>query len=282
MNIKTKLAAIATAITTLIAPLAGTPAYATPADNMVVFGDSFAANPKIKGDTSHMVWTEDCIQAPDNWPRLLSHKTGIPLADYSCNGRTSRTMLDRIDQAIDSGALNSSTRIVAISVGANNYWKPGIEDGVNILDYNDITRNYIADIEEAARRIRSVAPNARIIMPGMLSISEPGALNGVCIVALHNQSQLSSGFPDFQLGLPMPFVQNMEKNLKYNQWESANRIGAEFIDIKEMSKHNHTCAKGPHRFVSSYFDDVTANYNMVFHPSRAGSEFVADRVAERI
>ena len=117
-----------------------------------------------------MVWTEGCIQAPDNWPRLLSNKTGIPVADYSCNGQTSRTMLRRVDQAIASGAPNPSTRIVAISVGANNYWKPGIEDGVNGLNYNDITRNYIADIEEAALRIRSVTPNTRIIMPGMLSI----------------------------------------------------------------------------------------------------------------
>ena len=277
-----KIAVLVVCLITSIASLITPPiANATPG-NMVVFGDSFAANPKIKGDTSRMVWTEGCIQAPDNWPRLLSHKTGIPVADYSCNGRTSRTMLRRVDQAITSGALNPGTRIVSISVGANNYWKPGIEDGVNVLNYNDITSNYIADIEEAARRIRSVAPNTRIIMPGMLSISEPEGLNGVCIVALRNQSQLSSGLPDFQLGLPMPFVQNMEKNLKYNQWESANRIGAEFIDIKEMSKHNHTCAKGPHRFVSSYFDDVTTDYNMVFHPSRAGSEFVAARIAERI
>lgn len=285
MNIKTKLVAIATAMATLITPLASTPAHAAPANNMVVFGDSFAANPKIKGDTSRMVWTEGCIQAPDNWPRLVSQKTGIPVADYSCNGRTSRTMLHRVDQAIASGALNPSTSIVAISVGANNYWKPGMEDGVNVFNYNDVTKNYISDIEEAARRIRSVAPHTRIIMPGMLSISEPQGLNGVCLVVLKNQPQLSSqtiNLPDFHLGLPMPFIQNIEKNLKYNQWESANRIGAEFIDIKEMSKNNNTCAKGPNRFVSSFMDDVTVDYNMIFHPSRAGSEFVANRVAERI
>lgn len=284
MNIKTKLVAIATATLALVSSLATIPANAAPANNMVVFGDSFAANPKIKGDTSRMVWTEGCIQAPDNWPRLVSQKTGIPVADYSCNGRTSRTMLPRIDQAIASGALNPSTRIVAISVGGNNYWGPGLQDGVNVFNYNDVTRNYISDIEEAARRIRSVAPHARILMPGMLSISESEGLNGVCLVVLHNQAKLSSqlSVPDFHLGLPMPFVQSIEKNLKYNQWESANRIGAEFIDIKEMSKYNHTCAQGSHRFVSSYIDDVTVNYNMIFHPSRAGSEFVADRVAERI
>ena len=284
MNIKTKLAVITIALVSLITPLAVAPAHAA-TSNMVVFGDSFAANPKIKEDTARMQWTEGCIQAPDNWPRLVSQKTGIPVADYSCNGRTSRTMLHRIDQAIASGALNSTTQIVAISVGGNNYWKPGLEDGVNIFNYNDITNNYISDIEEAARRIRTVAPHVRIIMPGMLSISKPDGLNGVCLVVLHNQVNLSSQtitFPDFYLGLPMPFVQNMEQNLRYNQWESANRIGAEFIDIKEMTKYNNTCANGPHRFVSSYMDDVTADYNMIFHPSRAGSEFIADRVVERI
>ena len=45
MNIKTKLAALATTLVALIAPLATTPAHAAPANNMVVFGDSFAANP---------------------------------------------------------------------------------------------------------------------------------------------------------------------------------------------------------------------------------------------
>ena len=277
---------ITTIITCILAALALTTAPASNAatGNMVSFGDSFVANPKIKGDTSHMVYTEGCIQSPDNWPRLVSRKTGIPVDDYSCNGRTSRTMIERIHQAIASGALNPTTKIVTISVGGNNYWKPGLQDGVNIFNYNEITQNYLKDIETAAHLIRTAAPNARIIMPGMLSISKPDGLNGVCFVALTNQNPIIQqlNLPEFHLGLPMPFVQNMEQNLKYNQWEAARRIGAEFIDIKEMTKHNNTCATGATRFVSSYLDNVTLEYNMIFHPSRAGSEFIASKVAERI
>ena len=87
---------------------------------------------------------------------------------------------------------------------------------------------------------------------------------------------------DMQLGTPLPFVQNVENNLRWVQAQAARAIGAEFIDIKEMTKGNNTCAPADVRYVSGYFDNTTRDYNMVYHPSREGSRFVAGQVAARL
>lgn len=277
----TKLIAAAT---TALALVAAPATHAAEQGNVVTFGDSYVANPRINGDTSGNQWTHGCMQASDNWPRLLAQQTGIPVNDYSCNGRTSRDTLERIDQAIAAGDLHRGTRAVAISVGANNYWGPGLANGVNVFNYNDVERNYVSDLRAAARKIRSVAPQAKIIMPGMLSVTEPTGLNGLCWVNLRNPLKDLTTLPmrDMQLGTPLPFVQNVENNLRWVQAQAARAIGAEFIDIKEMTKGNNTCAPADVRYVSGYFDNTTRDYNMVYHPSREGSRFVAGQVAARL
>ena len=250
--------------------------------NLVSFGDSYVANPVIRGpETANMTWTDGCIQGPNNWPRRAGAAKGMPVSDYSCNGITSRRMLSRIDSAIAHGDLNRGTRVVTISIGGNNYWKPGLEDGVFVPSHQIVVDNYLRDMDAAMSKIRGAAPNAKILMVGMLSVTEPQGLSGLCWYHAKGPSVAGFSLPNSMIGFPAWPVQAVEQSLQWVQRETAIRHGLQFVDIKEMSKWNNTCAPDNIRYVSGYNDSV-AEYHMILHPTNMGTQFVADRVAEAI
>ncbi len=67
-----------------------------------------------------------------------------------------------------------------------------------------------------------------------------------------------------------------------DQRAAAQLIGATFIDLRALSAGHSTCAKDADRWVAGIFDTTTPGYNMVLHPSNAGSAFVADQVARAL
>lgn len=258
------------------------PAQAQPG-NVVVFGDSFAANPdqhrnrirKIPGTESMKYLTDypttgNCLQGPDNFPRLLAYQTGLTVKDWSCSGAASWHVVQRINYAINAGDLHPGTRAVVLSVGFNDYW-PNNSAGANTgLDQARIQDNFVRNMHIAAGKIRAAAPNAKLIFPGMLSISEPYGMHSVCAVNM---------IPNAPLGIPVPLLQNVESRNRDNQIRAAREIGAHYIDIKTMSAAHNTCARDKDRWVSGYIDFTTPDYQMPFHPSRAGSAFVAREIA---
>ncbi len=268
---------MATAVTLGLAAGPTIPAAHATHGNVVTFGDSFVAAPDqyvafglVTPEVSaNYPRTDGCIQAPDNWPRLLARKTGRDVRDWSCNGTTSREMLGRIDRAINAGALNSSTGVVALSVGMNNYGPYGFtKDGVNFLDPAAVRANYLADLTTAARKIRAVTPNAQILVPGMLSVTTNGFF---CMVNV---------IPNMPLGLPVPVLADVERWNAANQHEAASLIGAEFIDVKSASAAHSSCTTpDAERMVSGWLDVTTPDWTMINHPSRAGNTLVADLVA---
>lgn len=245
--------------------------------NIVTFGDSYTANPDqiynaVQGGSSGLVPNDypgqgGCLQASDNWPRQLSERVGAPVADWSCTAQTSRSMLDRIEAAINAGDLHAGTRSVVMAVGMNNCGPFGLRDGVNIFDPRDVHRNYMADIEAATDRIRSVAPNANIVNAGMLSVTSGDAL---CLVNV---------LPNSPLGVPGQPVELVESWNMDNQRMAAEANGIEFVDLKTPSEGHATCAPDAQRFVAGGIDTTTPDINMFLHPSAAGSAFIADRLA---
>ncbi|MGO1949289.1 MAG: GDSL-type esterase/lipase family protein [Mycobacteriaceae bacterium] len=245
--------------------------------NIVTFGDSYTSNPdqvlntfrgvlEIVGDYPQQA---GCLQAPNNWPRKVGAKTGAPLSDWSCTGNTSRTMLGRIDHAVAIGDLHGGTRSVVLAVGLNNYGPFGVADGVNTVDPGAVRGGFLADLHAAADKIRAVAPGAQIVVPGTLTIADPGnsmfcPLNVV---------------PDLPAGIPVPLLRDVENWNRQNQIDAAAEIGATYVEVKNGSAGNGTCAPDQQRFVSGVIDTTTPDYNMIVHPSDAGSEFMADRVA---
>lgn len=257
-------------------------AQAAPGDNVVTFGDSFTANPDHLTNTlrkfeplrntpqvRNYPKTGGCLQAPDNWSRLLQNKPGIgTVKDWSCSGQTSRTMLGRIDRAIAAGDLNSRTTAVAMSIGINNFGPGGRADGVNILDRAAIHRAFVADMRAAARKIRAVAPHAKLLIPGMVAVSD--ARGNYCAVNV---------IPNAPGPIPLGILRDIERSNASMQAAAASAIGAQFIEMRGATVAKHSsCAPDAQRFVAGVIDTTTPHYHMMFHPSRNGSNYIADRV----
>ena len=253
----------AVAASALLAATTASPATAQPAGNVVVFDDSFAANPDqylntvlrfadgtgLSSTSSERVLRNNpsesgCLHGPGNWPSQLGERTG---------------------------ALNAGTRAVTLGVGFNDHWRPLLDKPGTTYDAARTREQYLTNMRAAVAKVRAVAPNAKIIIPGMLSVT--GANGAICAFNV---------VPNVPLGVPTPTVHGWEQHHRDNQREAARQVGAAFLDINAQSTGHSTCARDADRWVAGLVDTTTAGYNMVFHPSRAGSAFVADQVARAL
>ncbi|GAB3941698.1 GDSL-type esterase/lipase family protein [Corynebacterium tapiri] len=277
MRLKALLAAAAAAVATLTAPAV---ASAAPNGNIVVFGDSYASNPYL-GNFGPMglpgssapapvnnIDSEGCLQGENNWPRKLGAITGAPVSDWSCPGDTSRSMLERIDRAIATGELHAGTRSVVINVGFNNFGPLGvIEDQRNILNFDEVHRGFINDHKIAADKIRSVAPNAKIIEAGHVAVTNNDVYCAVNVV------------PNLPGGIWLGLLGEVERANQNNQYWAAVNIGATYVDMKDASAGHGSCAPDQERFVSGIIDTTTPNFQIVAHPTEKANDFVAHRLA---
>lgn len=277
-------AAVALAAGISLSPGSTPEATAAPG-GIVTFGDSFYANPEQIHSTLRNApgqigeWARDypqtagCLQAPDNIPNKLEQKTGHPVADWSCTAQTSRSMLNRIDRAIAAGDITNGSTVVLAS-GMNNYGPFGATGSVpfGFLDPATVRTDYLADMTAAGRRIRAAAPSARIIVSGALpTVDRNSAM--FCAVNV---------VPDVPAGLPIPLLRDVESWNRDNQRTAAAQIGAQYVDIIDGARGHDTCARDADRWVAGIIDTTTPNYNMVFHPSAAGSDHVASALAAHI
>ena len=275
MKLRTRLAAAVVASAALAGIVAPT-ATAAPAGNIVTFGDSFSANPDqwrnlvkdIPGTNLDYPSKEGCLQAPNNWPRKVAAK-GYAVNDWSCAGQTSRTMLGRVDRAIAVGDVHPGTRAVVLPSGMNNFAGLGALDGVNVIDPNAVRNSYLSDIRAAAAKVRAAAPGVKIIIPGSLAAADPNTTM-YCAVNV---------IPNAPMGLPVPLLRDVENMNANNQATAAKAVDAIFVDIRSGSRNHNTCAPDRSRYVAGIIDTTTPNYNMSFHPSAAGSQYMADRIA---
>ncbi|MEL4153724.1 hypothetical protein MTQ22_10590 [Corynebacterium bovis] len=143
------------------APAPAAPAAPAPehAQHVVVYGDSYAANPNqlatiLDPNPLFHEFTKDyprqgklasgktCYQAPDSWPYLLKDR-GLDIRDWSCTAQTSRTMLERIDASVTAGDLTPQTDTVVFPVGINNFGPWGAKDDVNVLNPQEVREKYL-------------------------------------------------------------------------------------------------------------------------------------------
>ena len=260
------------------------PAAQADTRNIVALGDSFSSNPDQVRNTLRAIpgpigdWADDypqtagCLQAPNNFPAKLSQATDRPVDDYSCTATTSGSMMNRINQAIDAGAVRNDSTVV-LAVGMNDYGLFGaFDNGTNILDPGNVAAAYRDNMQRAADRIRSVAPEARIVVSGALPTVDRKnttfcALNVV---------------PDFPMGVPVPILRDVENWNRDNQRAAAADIDATYVEVMDGARGHDTCAADNDRYVAGIVDTTTPNYNMMFHPSENGSQYLADTVAPHV
>ncbi|RRO82685.1 hypothetical protein CXF45_09775 [Corynebacterium bovis] len=153
---------------------------------VVVFGDSYAANPDgwmntlIKNGLPSPPYPRPtgCPQAPDNWPRLLAESTGKSVSDYSCTAQTSAQARVKLDQAVAEHAIGPGTRDVVAAVGFNDFGPFGAADGVNITDFAAVESHYVETMRGFIDAVRAVAPAARVTIVGTPAVGAAGG--GVC------------------------------------------------------------------------------------------------------
>jgi hypothetical protein len=252
--------------------------------NIVTFGDSFSSNPDQVRNTLRAVpgplgdWADDypqtagCLQAPDNFPAQLGEVTGRHVDDYSCTATTSGSMLHRINQAVDAGAVRNDSTVV-FAVGMNDYGLFGaLDNRTNILDPGHVADTYRANLQRAAYRVRSAAPDARIVVSGALPTVDR-ASSTFCALNV---------VPDFPLGVPVPLLRDVENLNRDNQRAAAEDIDATYVEVMDGARGHDTCAADDDRYVAGIIDTTTPDYNMIFHPSVAGSRYLAETVAGHV
>ena len=284
-----KVAAGIAACAAIVASTAA-PVTAQPTGNVVVFGDSFTSNPdqyrnsalNLAGSSQLSFGSSErlvssypsqagCLQGPDNWPRQLQARTGLTVADWSCTGHQSASLPGHVDLAVRAGDLNANTRAVTLAVGFNDHWRPLVESPGAPYNADAVRDNYFRSMHEAVAKVRAAAPRAKILIPGMLSVT--GGTGRICLINV---------VPNAPLGVPAPRVRQWEQRTQFYQRALAAQVGATFIDIRALSTDHSTCARDADRWVAGLIDTTTAGYNMALHPSRAGSAFVADQVAQAV
>lgn len=262
-----------------------TTADAAPNGNLVAFGDSYTSNPDelrntLKNvqipDIQHFVWgtypsRDGCLQAPNNWPRQVQRLSGIPVADYSCTAESSHVLTDKVNLAIRNGDIHPGTRAVVFAVGINDYGPYGIGRGATPFDQNKMRADFVHNVVSATNRVRSVAPNAKILLPGMLAVTEPYGVQSLCFL---------NAIPNLALGFPFPLLQHVENLNRDNQRAAAAAARITYIENKDPSAGHNTCVPADTRWVAGIVD--TTNHNMSLHPTEAGSRFMAEQVIRHL
>lgn len=236
----------------------------------VAFGDSIAANP---------TWAEQfdksngqpCRYGKDSYPEKLAGDFPS-FYNASCSG-TKITVLDgeqkplsetfdySINQAQDHGALGSNTRVVTITIGANDPWPQAMGYGYKASSMSIDPKDYANRIRSRIDRIKSLAPNARILLVGYPEFVDDD--NRLCLV------NHDGGSSALQLPVDDPTLKKYFRSLNQAITGAANQLGAEYVDIATAFRGHNTCAAGADRWVTTLVDNPGVNL-LPMHVSSAG------------
>lgn len=257
--------------------------HAAEPGNVVMFGDSFFANPSYsqvagwRGDLARTNSSsfsgidshpgrpspQGCPQGALTIGTELSRMTGKKVNNYACSaakasGQSFRSDLsEQISGAIKNGHLTPRTSNVLVQLGAN--------DAPNILSSAFTHNSYKKSMVKAARSIRTVAPQAKITFVGYPAIS---AGNGaVCPVR-----DVSHG-----VGFNVDYLRlfsSLEKTIDHAMYEAANEAGVRFFDTRSVTLHNNMCAPNEIRWVAGVWESGLP-HNLYNHLTHAGVTGVA-------
>lgn len=288
------LAGTAAALTMLAAATAGAPAAsaapgsapspadlwagssATPDDNrtgggILLLGDSVFANPDFlgapnvgairEGDVDNVT----CGRGADRVANRLKELVDVPVHDYSCPGATAlegvrSSPRAQIDSAVRAGALTEDTTHVALLFGFNDFY----------FATPDLPDKYVAEIRSQIDRIRSIAPNAKVMVVSYPEITD--ANGNACFVHVPGVTDPVA---------PVKPLRGLEDLVHDTQRRTAAEAGAEFIDVRAATAGHGLCAPDEERYMSGYVD-VEQEYNLTTHLTTVGNARVAAILAEHL
>ena len=222
----------------------------------VAFGDSIAANP---------TWAEQfqkqnrasCIGGADSYPERLAGSFPS-FFNASCAG-SKITMLEGeqkplsevfdqgIDRAQKHAALGPNTKVVTITIGANDPWPHAMNYGYGSSDISIDANDYTARIRDRIHRIKTAAPNARILLVGYPEFVDDD--NRLCLV------NHDGGSSSLQLPTIDPTLKNYFHSLNRAMAGAAPKLGVEYVDVATAFRGHNSCASGADRWVTTVIDN---------------------------
>lgn len=250
-----------------------------PGTQMVTFGDSFTANGGAQGERrvgSEISWQGNCISDNQNWAHVAARTKGLQLADYSCNGTGALRLPTYVETAITQGDLGPATQQVVLMYGSLDVRSYG--DTIYRSATNGTSPHfsgYLGAIQQAASRIRSVAPNAQITLANYPRMTENDT---ACVGDFAGIVRGSTVAPT---NVYLPGSGRLEGQFNGVIADTAYRVGANFVDVYSASAGHSPCAEPSQRWTNHYqnHDPYAVMYG---HPTDQGHQAIGRLIGERI
>ncbi len=241
------------------------------ATNYVAMGDSYTSGPGIEPYAPSA--PPDCGQSERSYPYLVAHALGLKLTDVSCGGAKTidETESQFEGQPPQDEALSASTEIVTLGMGGNDRNLFGtLLEGCTILDFylkaegsspcKDqygavVTKDFEEDKPEqeaALRRIKELAPNAKVFVIGYPEIIDLPCAN----------------FPWYEKDT-LWFRNKVQKVGNKLIKEGAKANGAIFVETFKQSEGHNACQAVGTRWIEPLFNSLTG---VAVHPNAMGQE----------
>lgn len=255
-------------------------------DEYVAIGDSYTAAPYTAASTAD----DGCIQSATNYPHQVAAKLGLKLKDVSCGGAVTGSVTG--SQKTSTGAtkpaqidaVSSKTALVTVSLGGNDgqivaaltttcvtaAQAPGAgehpcadldaighKSGTGTVDRIHTMQQHLV---EALQAIIARAPHARIIVVGYPHTvpAKPCA-----------QYPLAPG--------DASWATRVTKEVVAAQRKAATAVGAEFVDMYQVSTGHDICSSDP--WAAGEHPTAAA---APFHPYAVEQAEVASRIEQAL
>ncbi|MEO6605841.1 MAG: SGNH/GDSL hydrolase family protein [Aeromicrobium sp.] len=246
----------------------------------VALGDSYVSGPGIATVDPD---SKGCQRSNHNWPTLLAEDLGVEsFRDVSCGGATTddiitvRPAASRVQPFAQIDAVKPDTELVTLGIGGNDEalfggivfaCHAGMNIGEKVCDtfidttMDEILKRTETRIANVIERIRAKAPRARVILVGYLRVLSDDTS---CVVpGMRTNSAAVSG----------------EQALDSMQKAGAERAGAEYVSVRELSAGHEACTSD-----AAWVNGFTADPGdgVYLHPTAAGMRAVAKAVERRV
>lgn len=256
------------------------PAAAPGRGTYVALGDSYTSGPLIQPGSATA--PAECGQSAVNYPHLTAKALGLDLTDVSCGGATvsdmTRSQYPGVAPQFD--ALSARDSVVTLGIGGNddNTFITSVA-GCAALDAADpensgapcedafggyFARNIASDagtIGAAVRRIRALAPRARVLVVGYPDILPQ---HGNCWPRM----PLTAG--------DVAYLNGVERDLNGMLEKEAGANGAAYVGTYGPSIGHDACQSESVRWVEPVAPSSSAAF---VHPNAAGEAAMA-RIVE--
>ena len=247
----------------------------------VAFGDSIAANPTWQ-DQFEKRPDSPCRTSPDSYPVHVAREfpsffngscSGAKMTTYPGErGTFSEELGQTIDRAVADQAIGTGTKVITVTMGANDKWPNAQHFGYYPGGSHITTDEYVGRMQPHITRLKQLAPNARIVLVGYPAFVESDGK--FCPVNVDN----NNGLP-VRMELPDPTLKVHFDQLNHAMAQAADHFTVDFVDMTEPFVGHTTCAPTGQRWVTTVVnnpDERLLPMHMTAEGAQAQARIITD------